>query len=702
MALFSKDGKDFIEVSDKADDLHLLTKEGYKMYMTYTDDGQDYVTIPATVKDDKLMRESGYKLNTEWDYEQKVKEESKVKFGAGEAAAQGFQQGATFGLGDEVVARIKSLLPEGSSYQKELEAVRYQQKAAEEQHPIASGVGKLAGTLAPALIPGVGKALTGPTLASTIGRGMLSGGISQALTSYGETEKTDLADQAKEAAKGAIVGAGIGALGGAATAVAPALLSKGKEAVKTGIETIKSPIVALKSSLEAVDEATKSRGILGVLNPLNHVKAVTNNLDALAKESNEYKVLTDTIRTELGPTAKNLSDSDLVNVVASLPGEHPLKAFAADRIEAASKGKLDKDTILTFLNQGGEIYNKARTFNKIDTTEGLAEEFSKVAKNLTTDMSARYKSLSAAARESMSKQDAETPNLLIESLNKISSYKRAPDRIKSALEDAHKELSVGKTGIPWEEASPQEQFDRLIFTRREILDPEIKWSKKEDYTQFEKELRAVRGDLDSRLKSLDDMAEADASYSTFKNIQKTVFKRLGTVDDLTGDIEIQPTKLEALFSDSKAGREIDASIKRAKSLLEEKRLPEEEAKPLKDLLDSIDSLQSTARLQKAAKKLETYSKEPKGSEMERTAGLLGSKSFITEAVRSPKMAFRIREQLSETAKDLYGSAFESLTPAQQAATVRYQMFVQKNPKASQVEKTRILNSINAQLGIKEP
>lgn len=166
----------------------------------------------------------------------------KPETGMLEAGARGFAQGLTFETADELTARAESLLT-GKPYEEALKESRAEYKAAEEEYPITSGIGGIAGGIAQgvglaaatggpgaaasaagtasklgkvgqlakaALLPSAGK-----SAAANIGTAALSGATYGGLTEIGQSEKEGLArleEVPTAIATGAVIG---GTLGGA-------------------------------------------------------------------------------------------------------------------------------------------------------------------------------------------------------------------------------------------------------------------------------------------------------------------------------------------------------------------------------------------------------------------------------------------------------------------------------------------------------
>lgn len=133
--------------------------------------------------------------------------------GALNAAGQGALQGASFGFFDEAASALKALAEGrdnvrggpsfGERYRTNVNEERANLHAAQEQHPIASTIGQVAGGLA---APGLGLAKVGTGIGGAIVRGAGTGILSGA----GASEATTAGGVVSDAAKGGLVGGAIG------------------------------------------------------------------------------------------------------------------------------------------------------------------------------------------------------------------------------------------------------------------------------------------------------------------------------------------------------------------------------------------------------------------------------------------------------------------------------------------------------------
>lgn len=136
-----------------------------------------------------------------------------------QAALSGAAQGLTFGFSDELGAAadvaadyltnkpVDNIADRWRQYQKEREAVNLKQ---EEEHPWAYTGGNIAGSIAPALIPGLGVAGEAMTLGKAAKAGAVYGGLSSLGTS--KADVSNIKELGKDVATGTAAGAITGGL----------------------------------------------------------------------------------------------------------------------------------------------------------------------------------------------------------------------------------------------------------------------------------------------------------------------------------------------------------------------------------------------------------------------------------------------------------------------------------------------------------
>lgn len=151
-----------------------------------------------------------------------------------EAAIRGGAQGIALEFADEAEARARAALGQGE-YEDILPQVRDRFKQAAQEQPVTYYGSDVAGSfLVP--VPGLGlasKAIKGTNLAAKAGRAAAAGATGGALVGAGSSEAEDVSGIATDAAKGAAMGA----------AIAPALESVGKLAVKGAVKVADSPLL---------------------------------------------------------------------------------------------------------------------------------------------------------------------------------------------------------------------------------------------------------------------------------------------------------------------------------------------------------------------------------------------------------------------------------------------------------------------------
>jgi hypothetical protein len=145
----------------------------------------------------------------------------KVEYSPLAETARAFGQGLTFGTLDELEAAVRTGSISGADYERQRNLLREQQKQFGQDMPLVKTPVELAGGLVmPLGVAGqIGKLapetqalITGTSTLGRIGRGVVAGGVTGALSGYGYAEK----DAGTEAGMGAVFG---GLIGGAVPVV---------------------------------------------------------------------------------------------------------------------------------------------------------------------------------------------------------------------------------------------------------------------------------------------------------------------------------------------------------------------------------------------------------------------------------------------------------------------------------------------------
>lgn len=129
--------------------------------------------------------------------------------GALASAALGFNQGVTFGFGDEMAAAVQALSPD-VTYDQALSANRALLDNAKFSRPITTGAAEVGGAIAPSLLATGPAVLSRATLAGKAAVGGATGAAEGGLYGFG-TGEGGFSERASNAAQGAAVGGLVGA-----------------------------------------------------------------------------------------------------------------------------------------------------------------------------------------------------------------------------------------------------------------------------------------------------------------------------------------------------------------------------------------------------------------------------------------------------------------------------------------------------------
>jgi hypothetical protein len=310
--------------------------------------------------------------------------------GAWNAGARGAMQGFAFNLGDEIDAlgeaggfgkkqqsllggeyEDRSIVPlvrgfynymrgdpdTVKAYDEAVKRIRDEDKAAQEQHPVASTVGNIAGAVA---VP-LGGVLNAATLPARMGRGVAVGAGTGAL--YGAGEGENAADRVSRAAGGALVG---GAIGGAAPAAIEGII-RGGRALAQPVAT------AARGVFRPGDEAAR-RVATAIQRDINIDPGATSRLTpqefAASQQSGGPAAIMD-----LGGTTTRALARSAANT--SPEGRHALEKTINDRFETQS-GRVTDWLRSTFNYPSAEaqaeaIQQAARAANKAAYGKAFAQ-----------------------------------------------------------------------------------------------------------------------------------------------------------------------------------------------------------------------------------------------------------------------------------------------------------------------------------------
>lgn len=330
------------------------------------------------------------------------------KMGAGKAAMTGALQGATFGLADEIIARVGSLSPD-LTYQDIMAAAKEDLEKARQDQPLATIAGELGGGLTTGIASGLTKA--GSTLASSLGRGGIVargakgagvGAASGALYGAGTADQGQRLEGAKS---GAILG---GTIGGAVPAVGSAVksLTGGTGRIYRGLKARDAE--ALEAAGDAIEQrsqiayqqmrdsgATFKPGATniiieemgqrlkndGVLNPRLHDKVINlfedfknNAIDEniTLEGLDQWRQLFGQVAGEFGDKVNARKAAILKEALDDAINNLPDSAFSVGGPEA-----------LTALRQARSEWGRQSKFNAIaDIVEGAAGDANKLKRDL--------------------------------------------------------------------------------------------------------------------------------------------------------------------------------------------------------------------------------------------------------------------------------------------------------------------------------
>jgi hypothetical protein len=225
----------------------------------------------------------------------------------------------------------------------------------------------------------------------------------------------------------------------------------------------------------------------------------------------------------------------------------------------------------------------------------------------------------------------------------------------------------------WASLSPQQQFDILKSARenvdaalikRGVFDPTGKRivSKVSD---ADSTLLNVRGEINTLLKTSEDMIDNDTTYAAFKGIDNLI-SSVSVRNPETKEFVIVPERLRDLFKDTKSGGELRLRLDLADQVAD--KLPAEEAKLVKDALASIKQSLEVAKQQKDLQTIYKNAAKFKKSEVRGLEAFFGEGQLPVIGVTDPKQMTQVYSRLTEFAKKYLNSdSFDKLSAKEKQA-----------------------------------
>jgi hypothetical protein len=633
------------------------------------DSGKEYI-IPAGELPEAL--DSGkFELAEFYDQKKNIEANPTMpKMNAAASFALKAGNSMTMGFGDEIIGALGG----------DKEGIRKQLRASDEQNPIASFAGSLAGGIAsPSLVGAAGK-----TLASAIGKGALSGALSGGIQGVGENE--DKSKLTQDMTRGALFGAVLGAAGGG---IGKAISSPKDVAqgVSKAAETVSDTGGAIKAGYEGFKSPT---GVDG---------AVAGNFARIPKASTEFfkyfkeadinrKDIADIagkLRDEL-PSAASLSDDQLFLHAMSEPGPNSAKLFAANRVKASGG---DDKAFLNLVNLSPEETAAARGFNKVETANELADGMSKTYDAFKSEAGKTFDGLRNKARASFTDQGSKPVQAVSDAITDAGKYKSISGSVRNSLDDVFTDIAGREGDLPFTALEPAEQFDRILQARQR-LDKDIKWASQNELAQGQKILADARMKLDSFLKPLDDMAAGDKAYSRFKRIEKQLFEKLGTKE--RGQIVgFEPTKIEDLLGGTKTSRKLNASLAGFKKQVAEGNLNPEARAKIMPFLEKLDDSLNKSKVQRDLTGFR-YQAGPTSPAVQQLGKRISAQSLTDVAGDSPQLFLKLRETIPDNAKAMFNDSFGNLSPAQKEAVTKFSAWRLNNLKASERQMNEVMQT----------
>lgn len=275
----SKNGKDFYELPDTEEQQAGAEAKGYKRYLDVTKNGKDVFTIPADDNVEKAFAK-GYKTTDEFNFTKDKSLATRTKEGIDDTI-RGISQGATLGLGDEILGRVQGAYDTAANggsfsdnYQKNRDAKRQEYKDAQDRSPAAYTLGEIGGNL-----------LTGMGAGAAASTTLMGNAALGAIQGYGNSNKEF---GSNDLALDTLKGAGAGAAG----YVAGDLLGKGVRGVKNWLGSGEAAQKVAAVTASTVGDVPSEVGLKIINRPeLANIKPKGNLelTDGVVRETNKLK-----------------------------------------------------------------------------------------------------------------------------------------------------------------------------------------------------------------------------------------------------------------------------------------------------------------------------------------------------------------------------------------------------------------------------
>lgn len=574
----AKDDGEMFDVPDNEREAALATGKFDEFYRVKAkEDGEEFI-IPSH-EIDAALKTGKFEFSNIYDDRKKVEANpTKPQIGKLTSAALGAGNAMSLGFADEIIGGLGG----------DKNEIRNLQSEGQKQNPGSYFTGSLLGGVAsPSIVGSAGK-----TLATAVGKGIMAGGILGGVQGYGENTNPD--EVLGDVAKGTLIGAGTGAIGGAIGRVAPAAIEGGRDIVSKGAKkigldrlgnwieptsdaaskSISGEIAAFKEGAKAskpdfipgINQAKKLwDGVKETLksadaqkefsdfiynNKLTDFKSVSRMVEDGSIPQDQAKAYLSFLNNLSGDeyiiTKLNDGDSEVAGWVARQAGgnvEQKQKFLAMQPEDRQSLRSLDMNKEAKELAPLVDPANEA-IFKDAGSKFGIAK--ADVAKNkFNPDVGPVLDASTKAGKNFNNMKETAGGGTL-------SYFKQAEKILKKGIgevDDAFTEnAGYGQVKAP-------ERYQRLLRARQ-VLSDGITWSEGSNQPATgEKYLRSYREAVDKALKEMPSQVEADKAYSIASKLDEMIFKNA----ELKGSVD--PYKLKRAFGNTDQANRLRDGLK---------------------------------------------------------------------------------------------------------------------------------------------
>jgi hypothetical protein len=365
--------------------------------------------------------------------------------------------------------------------------------------------------------------------------------------------------------------------------------------------------------------------------------------------------------------------------------------WAAEKAATMAPGNLKADPLKEAYAMGTTRRSTARNFVPGQAAEDIFPQISGLEKQFKTAKRDQFQKLQGEAQQQWSaeagRQIPSVANSFLAEAAKLQIKGPMASAIGAANRAINEGLAPGSRGlsqVPWEKASPSEQFARIQYAR-EIIDEPLRAAATGKLALSDRNAieigQGFRDTLDKSLKSVPAKVQADDFYKTLKGTEKQFFDpmKFGKGKEAKVDVPM----LKSLFGDNPKAYRLREGIETMRATLDKYGDKIPEAAQMRQIVDRYDSLQKIAEDKRLLEGIR-QAQGPSSPVAERLASRLRKEGLDVTLFSSPASALNQADEfLKANAMPRLGVNFEQASRDDQNRLIKLLMWQQENPKATQ-------------------